>query len=500
MRPSISSPVAPSVAGKTILIDLFLQSIAPRIRRSEKKPEQLIIFDAKCDIVPRLEALGYKPDDPNVWLLNPYDARCAVWNIAEAVQEPGMARYLASLLVPKEEKSSAPYFANAAREIVYAVIIALNTRRGVNWTFRDLLCALDSPEHIAGVTANDEHAQRHARQFSHDDAHFPGILSSIATRLGPFSQVAALWHKHPNPARPPFRIKEFLSKPGVLVLGYDPVLNDSFWPLNAMLLKALTNEILRQPNTKPARHWFILDEFRAMEKLDCIVDLLNRGRSKGAAVVLGIQSVEGMESAYRVEGANEILGLCGNKTFLRSGSAHTANWAEGYFGKLRRTELNVTEQWSRGGYSFSAQRQVQDRPLFLASMFLGLPYPEKGVFQCINDIPYLNAATLASRPFSEVISWVKEPGTEPQVSPRTDYSQQKLDPWTPAEEAMFCRADAGEESRAAATKEKGRAIDQLPRDRTRKEPDDNPPAASEKAAGKGRRRGHKSSPGQSHSH
>ena len=32
------------------------------------------------------EALGFPPDDPAVWLLNPQDQRSAVWNVAEAVK------------------------------------------------------------------------------------------------------------------------------------------------------------------------------------------------------------------------------------------------------------------------------------------------------------------------------------------------------------------------------------------------------------------------------
>ena len=71
----------------------------------------------------------------------------------------------------------------------------------------------------------------------------------------------------------------------------DPVLKESIWPINALLLKALTQEILRGPNSSQPRHWFVLDEFRAMENVDCVHDLLNRGRSKGASVLLGIQSI-----------------------------------------------------------------------------------------------------------------------------------------------------------------------------------------------------------------
>ena len=42
--------------GKTTTIDLFLQSIKERFRPGRAKPEQLVIFDAKSEIVPKLSA------------------------------------------------------------------------------------------------------------------------------------------------------------------------------------------------------------------------------------------------------------------------------------------------------------------------------------------------------------------------------------------------------------------------------------------------------------
>ena len=265
-------------SGKTTLIQLFLQSLAPRFRRNAPHPEQLIVFDGKCDIVPLLAAMDLHPEDENVFLLNPYDERGIPWDIADGAQGPLLARHLAALLVPDEPRSSAPFFTEAARDLVYAVILALNARRGAHWQFRDLICALDSPERIRAITTQHPRAEIIARRTLDDDKHAFGVLSSVATKLVKYEPVAALWHSSRSSRR--FRIQEFLSRPGVLVLGNDPVLKDSLWPINALLLRALTQEILRRGETRQPRHWFVLDEFPAMERVDCIHDLLRRGRSK----------------------------------------------------------------------------------------------------------------------------------------------------------------------------------------------------------------------------
>ena len=98
-----------------------------------------------------------------------------------------------------------------------------------------------------------------------------------------------------------------MQRPGVLILGHDPVFKESLWPINAMLLKALTQEILRADETRQPRYWFVLDEFRVMEKVDCLRELLNLGRSKGAAVTLGTQSIDGLEEVYGEQGTNTLL-------------------------------------------------------------------------------------------------------------------------------------------------------------------------------------------------
>ena len=322
-----------SGSGKTTAIKLLLQSIAPRFKpgwsrtkkegdEEEPQPEQLVIFDAKGDSLSMLGRLGLTLENRNLFILNPYDARSAVWNLAEVMDTPAMARSLATLLIPEEKHTSAPYFYNAARELVYDVILALNFIDEKKWTLRDLLCALESREHIARVTARDRRAGVLADRILADRQHSDGVLSTLATRLGNLEQVAALWSTSTSGIT--FTVEEFLTQPGVLVLGNDPVLRDSFWPLNAILLKALTKEILRRSDTLFPRCWFVLDEFRAMEKVDCIHELLNRGRSKGASVLVGIQSVEGIVQVYEENAANDILSQCANKMFLRAGGPKTA--------------------------------------------------------------------------------------------------------------------------------------------------------------------------------
>ncbi len=468
-------------SGKTSAIKLFLQSIAPRFLRDWKRPEQLIIFDAKCEVISQLAALGLRPEHDNVYILNPDDERGAVWDLGDAVRTPALARHFASLLVPEEPRSSAPYFSEGARLLVYAVILALNRLAGSHWTFRDLLCAMDSREHIAAISALHPPSQRVVDRFLKDEKHFDGILSSLATKLGPFDQVAALWHSSRNGRR--FTIPEFLSKPGVLILSNDPLLKDSFWPINAILLKALTHEILRGPETNQPRHWFVLDEFPAMNKVDSIQELLTRGRSKGVSVLLGTQGIENLSEVYGDNGAELIMSQCAYKTFLRAGGPKTARWAKEFFGNVRRTETIFSESWGKGGYSSSLQYSVQERSVFTDAFFTDLPFPEVGgPYVAVSDVPCLQSTLISRRPFDQVLSWFRPPVSIKNTLPRPNIEDQTLWPWSKEEESAFCKPSSSKDQPEKPTKKANTDVKKpkLPSKKNQEKATENPSEAAPK--------------------
>lgn len=420
-------------SGKTKGIQLFLQSIAPRIIPTEgAPPEQLIMFDAKGDAIPMLASMDLRPELGDYYILNPFDTRCAIWHLGEAITEPGMDAALAALLVPEDKTSTAPYFTQAAQEVVKGVIQSLQYVAGTEWTLRDVLCAVESVEHIKRLTSRFGPAKRKVHAYINDEKHFSGVLSTIASKIGRFDAVAALWAK--NRGGPKFSAKEFLRKPGVLILGNDPVLRDSIWPFNAIILKSLTNQILRQSDTFSPRHWFILDEFRAMEKVDCIHSLLNMGRSKGASVTLGIQTVEGINQIYGEDGASDIMAMCAYKTFLRAGSYKTAEWAERHFSKVRQMETS----YSSGASGNSTNRALHERSLFLASTFLDLGFPGPGAdYESISDVPCIRETIFSRRPFEEILAWARELGDVPALDAVTEPDAHLLHPWDEVEEAFF---------------------------------------------------------------
>jgi hypothetical protein len=181
-----------------------------------------------------------------------------------------------------------------------------------------------------------------------------------------------------------------------------------------------------------------------MERIDCIHDLLNRGRSKGVSILLGIQSLEGLIEIYGHYGAQDLLSQCANKMFLRAGGPGTAEWAEQFFGRVRAIERSTTYSSGSGGSSHSEQYALHERSLFLASVFLDLPLPGPGQpYRAVCDVPSRGETLIVERRFDDVIRWCRppaDPKVVPAVVPREDLPGQSLMPWTSTEEARFCLA------------------------------------------------------------
>jgi len=196
---------------------------------------------------------------------------------------------------------------------------------------------------------------------------------------------------------------------------------------------------LRRDEVRGPRHWFVFDEFPAMQNVECIKDLLNRGRSKGVSVLLGTQGVEHLNEVYRPDGAEAIMGQCAYKTFLRAGGPVTAEWTQRYFGTRREMESVWSESWGKDGHSTSVQYRVEERSVFTSSFFLNLPFPRPGgLYVAVNDVPCLGSSLISRRWFDQVLSWRSKPAAVQNTISRPNIEEQTLWPWNPEEEAAFC--------------------------------------------------------------
>ena len=363
-------------SGKTLLQRLLMQSVLPRIGKG--LDQRALIYDAKQDIHSLLGGLGLRCP---IATFHPLDARCVAWDMAADITSPAAALQAATLLVPKAQQDANPFFSNAARHLMSAALLALILQAPGRWTLRHLLLVLRSESLLRQVLAQTEFT-RPLLQYGEHPATFQNILSTLLTRIAPFEIIAAAWDR----AEHKLSLRAWLEQEAILILANDEDNRAAIDTINQLLFKRLSELVLardERPEDSQRTTWFFLDEVRQAGRLDGLSALMTKGRSKGAAVLLGFQDINGLHEVYGREAANELVGQCNTKALLRLNSPETARWASQLFGASEFLESRRSHSrsrnfrelgWQQGGSSGeSISNAIAKRELVLDSEFLDLP-------------------------------------------------------------------------------------------------------------------------------
>ncbi|MCX6378960.1 MAG: type IV secretion system DNA-binding domain-containing protein [Armatimonadetes bacterium] len=443
-------------SGKSVLIKMLMKSAMDG--QNGLKGTRALIYDAKQDIVPTLHGLHLAD---RIRLLNPFDRRGVAWDIAGDVTSPIIARQIATILVPEAKNSSGgdQFFTAAVRELLMGVmVILMNSPIAKTWTLRDALIPLFSLPQLKALLASSDLfiAKRLQEHYlaSEDHRTTSNILTTISTKLGIYEPVAAAWSHAPDK----IAIRDWIGSDWILVLGNDEGARASLDAINRALFQRVTEEVLKgaeQPSILKRhgleRTWIILDEVREAGRLEGLRSVLNKGRSKGACVVLGCQDVEGMRSVYGKEEANELLAQCSHVAVLNVINPETARWASELFGEAD-IEVSGSSEQIGGPFSQSVSEKIERKTLVSTYELLTMPKlnPIHGMSGYLKS-PVLerSQALVGYSPRERISSWERAQGDEfswdkaikdylpavanvPAFEPR-DVSQQYLMPWNEEE-------------------------------------------------------------------
>lgn len=363
-------------SGKTLLQRLLMQSVLPRI--GQGADQRALIYDAKQDMLSLLAGMGLRCP---IVLLNPLDRRSAAWDMAQDVTSPAAALQAASLLFPKATNDANPFFSDAARHLLYGVMVSFILSAPGRWTLRQLLLILRSESLLKTVLSRYPETQ-HLTQYCQHTATFQNILSTLLTRTAPYEIIAAAW----DCSKTRISLRGWLSQESILVLGNDEDNRTAIDTMNQLIFKRISELLLAQPEVPHGTDratWLMLDEVRQAGRLEGLSALMTKARSKRVAVVLGLQDVNGMRDAYGREVADELLGQCNTKAILRLNSPETAKWATEVVGMTEFLETRRSTSRSRnfqvsgfhGGSSSgeSLSNNIARRHLVLSSEFMDFP-------------------------------------------------------------------------------------------------------------------------------
>ncbi len=412
-------------SGKTMLQRLLMQDALPRIRRGSDA--RALIYDAKHDLMSVLA--GMRLPCP-VKVLNPMDRRSVAWDVARDCNAPAAAVQLAHVLIADQDAGPNAFFVKGARDLLAGVILAFVVNAARRWTLRDVLLAFADAGTLRDLLGRSPYTADRLKYFE-DPRTLTNLLSTLAAELAPFMPIAAAWDHAPNRVS----LEDWVKGEFVLVLGCEEALRAPLDAINRAVFQRAVELILAQPDSPSRRVWVYLDEVREAGPLTGLRSLLNKGRSKGACVVLGFQAIEGLWDAYGRDVAEEIAGECNHKALLRVESPETAAWASKVVGEYE--QLEVKKNQAPGGGPPSLTEDIIRRPSVLPSEFTDLPVTNPahgltGVF--VSPVTGAYKHTISGAELSARL--IPPDRSVPDYLPRPD-EHQYLRPWDAADRARL---------------------------------------------------------------
>lgn len=409
-------------SGKSLLTHIALDSVLKTVKPGSN--HRMVILDTKGDSLQILEGLGIP-----YTFININDMRATSWDIATDCQDYMKADELSKILFPSENKHD-PFWVNGARALLSGIFKVFIYCHGTQWGLHDVYNALTSDViKLKEILEKYPGNRDLINMLLESDAEktVAAIKMELYTHLKQLFPAAA----HSQHAPEKISLQAFLKSKGVkskgvLVISQDLTARETSNPIIRAIFRRLVDFIIASNDFSLGRTFVFIEEASFLGELPGLLDLVTFGRSKGVSVWLSIQGVEGFHNVYGQLAANEILGNCGFKTFLKTSSSITAKWAASHFGTIETWEtINVDNG-----------KQRYRREAFLDSEFLNLPLPSKktgliGIF--------LSAKTGGYKEHfpGELLESLKPPKKEVPRQISKPKELQMLKPWTGKEQEKF---------------------------------------------------------------
>lgn len=305
-------------------------------------------------------------------ILNPFDRRCARWDLLAEIERPGDQAFLAQSLLPHLGIGEHDQWITYAQQLLAAALENFG-RLGLGTT-NDLITMLASGS-VAELKLLCQGTAA-ARYFEPGgEKMLASILGTLAPAIANLRFLAALDGE-------PFSVRKWVrSGAGSLWLPYTANQVAALRGLISCWMNIAILETLSLPPDRDRRIWFHIDELDALGRIEGLKDAQARLRKFGGCVAIGFQSSAQVKAVYG-EGAHTIIENCGNLLLLRSGLSEgggTAELASGLIGSREVERDDVSRSRTHGRYtsrSTSMQSKRTTEEVTLASEIMQLPNRE----------------------------------------------------------------------------------------------------------------------------
>lgn len=344
--------------------------IVDQIKKKLSPNDVMIVFDTKGDY---WDYFG-SSDDYIIGSGVSFANKSEKWNIFKEIVSDGWdqkncelnAHEIAwSVFREAIEKSKDPFFPQAARDLLSAILLCMIEEGRENIEYRKE-CLFNSEL----KRAFDESTIFDVKAMIESHSHFVSVLSYIGDgttgqALGVYAEMLGAIRKLLVTCfddKGMFSIRDFVRKGGgrTLFIEYDISLGRTMTAIYSLLFDLALKEALGR--SKPQGDvYLICDEFRLIPHLQHIDDGVNFGRSLGVKIVAGLQSINQLTEAYgEYKGKNILAGFSSVFAF-HANDKYTRDYIVGLHGKNivmeqyktlsnsvheERHEAHVVEDWN----------------------------------------------------------------------------------------------------------------------------------------------------------
>lgn len=323
--------------GKSVLIRKFLEWIRER-------GDKAIIYDKGCTFVGSLY-------DPSLdVILNPFDERCANWDVWCDAKEAPDYESMANALIPQHGDGD-PFWVDSARSIFSTTAFQMyKDTEHTPTTERLLELMLTSElETLGSYLKGTESASLVSNKIEKTAISIKSVLATYIKSLrflGGLDDV----NEETGEVREKFSITDWVQddkQKGFLFLSSNAMQHASLRPLISMWLAIASNAILGLEENENRRIWVVMDEMPSLHKLPELGSIIAEVRKFGGCYLIGIQSYAQLIKTYGKNAADEMFDLLNSRFYFRAPSAEMARISSKDLGEQ---EIDV----SRENYSYGA--------------------------------------------------------------------------------------------------------------------------------------------------
>lgn len=375
-------------SGKTNVFYHFVSEI----RKSLTNNDVLIVFDTKGDYY----SLFGNTHDAVIGNSSSYVTISDRWNIFKEILSDGDSEDKIelntneiswSIFQEAIKNSKDPFFANAAREIFSAILLASIKNGQQDKSYKkeffynsELKRAIDLSTLLDLKTMIEEYPSLSSVLSYIGDGENSQALGVYAEMVSSFRKIFTGVFAQKGG----FSIRDFVRKKGgrALFIEYDIAIGDVLTPVYSLLIDLALKEALGRSKSE-GNVYIVCDEFRLLPHLTHLEDAVNFGRGLGIKILAGIQSVNQLMAGYGDFVGKNILAGFSSIFGFRPNDSFTREYVSNFFGKNV-----IVEQYDVLGGSLKEERKIANvvedwhlNELQIGEAVVGFPFHAPFKFQ-----------------------------------------------------------------------------------------------------------------------